>query len=92
MILGLVRLSPTLFPQLQPIADALQKERRVLLPVTLVLFVGANLQIYDRAQCEIRRATTRPPTIDWRSLPTFIERQKPGDIWLNSGIISIVKL
>ncbi|GJE14256.1 hypothetical protein [Methylobacterium longum] len=49
VILGLVRLSPTLIPQLQPIADAMQKERRVLVPVALVLFVIGNFQIYDRA-------------------------------------------
>lgn len=91
VILGLVRLSPTLVPKLQPIADALQKERRVLLPVALVLFVLANFQIYDRAQREIRQAAARRPTIDWRSLPTSIEGLKPGDMWLNGGLISIVQ-
>ncbi|MCJ2099691.1 hypothetical protein [Methylobacterium sp. E-046] len=33
VILGLVRLSLTLIPRLQPITDAMQKEQRVLVPV-----------------------------------------------------------
>ena len=92
VILGLVRLSPTLFPELPPIADAMQKERRVLLPVALVLFVVADFQMYDLAQREIQQAAAGPAPIDWRSLPTSIDGLQPGDMWLNGGVISIVRL
>ena len=60
VILGLVRLSPTLFPELPPIADAMQKERRVLPPVALMLFVVADFQMYDWAQRKIRQVAADP--------------------------------
>lgn len=91
MILGLVRLLPTLFPQFQPIVEAVQKKRHVLVSIALALFVVANFQIYDRAQREIRQAAARPVSIDWRSLPTSIDGSKPGDMWRNGGVISIVE-
>jgi hypothetical protein len=86
-----VRLLPPLFPQFQPIAEAVQKKRHVLVSIALALFVVANFQIYDRAQREIRQAAARPASIDWRSLPTWIDRLKPGDMWRNGGVISIVQ-
>ncbi|PJI55526.1 hypothetical protein CTI14_03990 [Methylobacterium radiotolerans] len=91
VILGLVRLSPTLMPELQPMADAIQKQRHVLVSVALTLFVVANFQIYDRAQREIRQAATRPATFDYQSLPKSIDGLKPGDLWLNGGTIAVVQ-
>jgi hypothetical protein len=91
LVLGLLQLAPLLLPSSGRFVEWVQRQRRAFRALTLGVFVIANFLVFDQDQRDLRALRISPKSIDWGALPKSLEGLRPGQLWNNRGVPSIVQ-
>jgi hypothetical protein len=88
----LLRWAPQAFPSSNNIVVWFNNERKWFIRMAAVLFICANFQLFRTDQQTIASLQNNNIAgMDISKLPTSFEGLKPGTVWNNGGVLSIVQ-